>query len=98
MSMANQNIKVKYTYSLVYIVLTLLMIGITVWMLQYTLNGLKEVEQIRHPSTQQNVIWQYSCPDYVQDYFNCNTTRFMNMTGKYCGERLVCENKYEVLK
>ena len=64
----------------------------------YSWESLKEIESLKHPPVQENVKWLYSCPDYVNDYYNCNTTRFMNMTGKYCGDRLTCENEYEVIE
>ena len=43
------------------------------------------------------VVYDYLCPDYVSNYFNCNATgQYMNITGKYCYGNLVCENKWRL--
>jgi len=89
--------EIKHTYSLGYIILTIFIFLVLFIAIIYVFNTTKEIEKIRNPNTFENIEWYYSCPDYVHDYYNCNTTRFMNITGKYCGNTLTCANSYKIL-
>jgi len=89
--------EIKYTYSKTYIVLTIFLYLILFIAVIYCYHSMKEIEKIRNPDTFKNIEWYYSCPDYVYDYYNCNTTKFMNLTGKYCGKVLTCENSYKII-
>jgi len=90
--------EVKYTFSLTFIVLIIILIVALLFITLYNMREMKEISQIKYPDNSNNIVFYYSCPDYVSDYYNCNTTRFMNITGKYCGNKLTCENKYKILK
>ena len=42
-----------------------------------------------------NVEWLFRCDDYVSAFYNCpNELKFINMSGKYCNNTIVCETKY----
>ena len=35
----------------------------------------------------------FKCNPYNDDYHNCNSTKFMNITGLYCNDILICQNQ-----
>ena len=57
--------------------------------------GVANLDKISVLTQEYQVSWIYMCPDYVSNYYKCpEQQKFMNLSGKYCNNTLVCENKY----
>lgn len=59
----------------------------------YVMDVAKEVNHRIYPD---NIEFYYDCSgQFITQYYNCDQP-FQNLTGKYCGEELLCENSYKI--
>jgi hypothetical protein len=42
-----------------------------------------------------NIKWIYKCDKFETNFYNC-PNQFVNLTGQYCNQTLICKNIYEV--
>lgn len=42
-----------------------------------------------------DIIWEFQCDQYS---VYCTGQKFLNLTGFYCEDKLVCENTYKVMR
>ena len=64
----------------------------------YGFNNMKSLCYKYNTPSQEDQDFIFKCNPYHEDFKNCNSSKFMNVTGLYCDDILICENQIREAK